>query len=180
MTVTSDSDIYYDPCNKEIDKDPHRVWRQMRDEAPLYHNEKYGFWALTRYEDVERCLVDWDTYRSGKGSVLEVILAGMEVPSGMILMEAPPRHDVHRGLMSRVFTPKAMLAIEPKVRAFCARTLDPLMEGDRFDFITDLGAIMPMLTIGMLLGIPEREITAIRDRIDAGLHVEDDTEVPQT
>jgi cytochrome P450 len=96
----------------------------------------------------------------------------------LILMEDPPRHDVHRGLMSRVFTPKAMLAIEPKVRAFCNRTLDPLMDGDRFDFITDLGAIMPMLTIGMLLGIPEREITVIRDRIDAGMQVADDSEVP--
>ena len=180
MTVTSDSDIYYDPFNKEIDKDPHRVWKRMRDEAPLYRNDKYGFWALTRYDDVEQGLVDWDTYRSGKGSVLEVILAGMEVPSGMILMEDPPRHDVHRGLMSRVFTPKAMLAIEPKVREFCARTLDPLTGEGRFDFIVDLGAIMPMLTIGMLLGIPEREITAIRDRIDAGMHVEDDSEVPHT
>jgi cytochrome P450 len=180
MTVTSDSDIYYDPFNKEIDKDPHGVWKRMRDEAPLYRNEKHGFWALTRYDDVERGLVDWDTFRSGKGSVLEVILAGMEVPSGLILMEDPPRHDVHRGLMSRVFTPRAMLAIEPKVRAFCSRTLDPLMDGDRFDFISDLGAIMPMLTIGMLLGLPETEITAVRDRIDAQMRVEDDTEVPQT
>jgi cytochrome P450 len=180
MTVTSDSDIYYDPFNKEIDKDPHPMWKRMRDEAPLYHNDKYGFWALTRYDDVERGLVDWDTYRSGKGSVLEVILAGMEVPSGLILMEDPPRHDVHRGLMSRVFTPKAMLAIEPKVRAFCARTLDPLVGGDRFDFIADLGAVMPMLTIGMLLGLPEAEITAIRDRIDAQMRVEDDSDVPTT
>jgi cytochrome P450 len=180
MTVTDARDIYYDPFDTEIDEDPHPLWKRMRDEAPLYHNDKYGFWALTRYDDVERGLVDWDTFRSGKGSVLEVILAGMEVPSGMILMEDPPRHDVHRGLMSRVFTPKAMLAIEPKVREFCARTLDPLTDVGRFDFITDLGAIMPMLTIGMLLGIPEKEITEIRDRIDAGMRVEDGSEVPHT
>jgi cytochrome P450 len=180
MAVTSDSDIYYDPFNKEIDKDPHPMWKRMRDEAPLYHNDKYGFWALTRYDDVEQGLVDWDTYRSGKGSVLEIILVGMEVPSGMILMEDPPRHDVHRGLMSRVFTPKSMLAIEPKVREFCARTLDPLMGEGRFDFIADLGAIMPMLTIGMLLGIPEREMVELRDRVDAQLRVEDDDEIPNT
>ena len=96
-----------------------------------------------------------------------MILAGMEMPPGSILMEDPPAHDVHRSLMSRVFTPKAMLAIEPKVREFCRRTLDPLMAEGRFDFITDLGAIMPMLTIGMLLGIPEEDQVAIRDRIDA-------------
>ena len=178
MTTTNDSDIYYDPFNKEIDKDPHPLWKRMRDEAPLYRNEKFDFFALSRYDDVEKALVDWDTYRSGKGSTLETIMAGMEIPSGLILMEDPPVHDVHRGLMSRVFTPKSMLAIEPKVREFCARTLDPLIETGRFDFIADLGAVMPMLTIGMLLGIPEEDQVAIRDRIDAGLRLEDDTEAP--
>jgi cytochrome P450 len=180
MTVMGERDIYYDPFNKEIDNDPHRVWKRMRDEAPLYRNEKYDFWALSRYDDVERGLVDWDTYRSGKGSTLEVIMAGIDVPSGLILMEDPPAHDVHRGLMSRVFTPKSMLAIEPKVREFCARTLDPLMDQGRFDFIVDLGAVMPMLTIGMLLGIPEQDQIAIRDRIDAGLRIDGDTDVPTT
>ena len=178
MTITNDREIYYDPFNKQVDKDPHPVWKRMRDEAPLYRNDKYDFWALTRYDDVERGLVDWDTFRSGKGSTLEVIMSGMEVPSGMILMEDPPAHDAHRGLMSRVFTPKSMLAIEPKVREFCARTLDPLKEEGRFDFIVDLGAVMPMLTIGMLLGIPEPDQIAIRDRIDATLRIDDDTDVP--
>ena len=119
MTLTSPSDIYYDPFDIQIDIDPHPLWKRMRDEAPLYRNEKYTFFALSRYDDVEKALVDWDNFRSGKGSTLEMILAGIEMPSGSILMEDPPRHDVHRGLMSRVFTPKAMLAIEPKVRAFC-------------------------------------------------------------
>jgi cytochrome P450 len=178
VTITNQSDIYYDPFNKEIDKDPHPLWKRMRDEAPLYRNEKFDFYALSRYDDVEKALVDWDTYRSGKGSTLETIMAGMEIPPGLILMEDPPIHDLHRGLLSRVFTPKAMNAIEPKVREFCARTLDPLLEAGRFDFIADLGAVMPMLTIGMLLGIPEEDQVAIRDRIDEGLRLDDDTDVP--
>jgi cytochrome P450 len=178
VTITNESDIYYDPFNKEIDKDPHPLWKRMRDEAPLYRNEKFDFYALSRYDDVEKALVDWDTYRSGKGSTLETIMAGFDIPPGLILMEDPPIHDLHRGLLSRVFTPKAMNAIEPKVREFCARTLDPLVDIGRFDFIADLGAVMPMLTIGMLLGIPEEDQVAIRDRIDEGLRLDDDTEVP--
>ena len=178
MTITNSSDIYYDPFDKAIDVDPHPLWRRMRDETPLYRNEKYDFFALSRYDDVEKALVDWDTYRSGKGSTLEIIMAGMDIPPGLILMEDPPIHDLHRGLLSRVFTPKAMNAIEPKVREFCARTLDPLMNADGFDFIADLGAVMPMLTIGMLLGIPEDDQVAIRDRIDEGLRLDDDGEVP--
>jgi cytochrome P450 len=178
VTITSSSAIYYDPFDKTIDVDPHPLWKRMRDEAPLYRNEKFDFYALSRYDDVERALVDWDSYRSGKGSTLETIMAGYDIPPGLILMEDPPIHDLHRGLLSRVFTPKAMNAIEPKVREFCARTLDPLLEADGFDFIADLGAVMPMLTIGMLLGIPEEDQVAIRDRIDEGLRLPDDGEVP--
>ncbi len=175
--IPGNSDLYYDPFDIEIDKDPHPLWRRMRDELPLYHNEKYGFFALTRFVDVERALVDWDTYRSGKGSTLEIILADIEMPSGMILMEDPPRHDAHRGLMSRVFTPKRMNALEDKVRAFCAQTLDPLVGSGGFDFIADLGASMPMRTIGMLLGIPERDQEAIRKRYDDGLRIEEGQEI---
>jgi cytochrome P450 len=172
MATNGPSDIYYDPFDIEIDKDPHPTWRRMREEAPLYYNEKFDFFALSRFDDVERALVDWDTYRSGRGSTLEVIKANIDIQPGMILMEDPPVHDVHRTLLSRVFTPKKMNAIEPQVRAFCAATLDPLVGSGRFDFITDLGAVMPMRTIGMLLGIPEEDQEAIRQRIDAGMHID--------
>jgi cytochrome P450 len=180
MTTTSHGkDIYYDPFDIEIDKDPHPLWKRMREEAPLYFNERFGFHALSRFDDVQKGLVDWNTYRSGRGSTLELILANFDVPPGMILFEDPPVHDVHRGLMARVFTPKKMEAIEPKVREFCARTLDPLVGTGRFDFVTDLGAVMPMRTIGYLLGIPEEDQEAIRDRLDEALRIPDDGEVPR-
>jgi cytochrome P450 len=180
MSTTTGEALYYDPFSIEIDKDPHPLWKRMRDEMPLYYNEKYTFWAVTRFEDVEKALVDWSTYRSGKGSTLEIILANIEPPSGLILWEDPPRHDVHRGLMSRVFTPKKMNALEPKVRAFCAETLDPLVGTGGFDFVRDLGAYMPMRTIGMLLGIPEDDQVAIRESIDEAFKIEDDTKAPTT
>jgi cytochrome P450 len=172
-TVTSQGDIYYDPFDIEIDVNPHPLWKRMRDEAPIYHNSRYGFFALSRFQDVEKGLTDWHTFRSGNGSTLEVILAGVELPPGMILMEDPPVHDVHRGLMSRVFTPKKMAALEPEVRQFCANTLDPLVGSGRFDFIADLGAVMPMRVIGMLLGIPEQDQESIRDHLDAALRIEE-------
>jgi cytochrome P450 len=179
MTIEYASVVYYDPFDTEIDRDPHPLWKRMRDEAPLYFNERFGFYALSRFDDVQRGLVDWNTYRSGRGSTLEVILAGFEVPEGMILMEDPPIHDVHRGLMARVFTPKKMEAIEPKVREFCSRTLDPLDGAGRFDFVTDLGAVMPMRTTGYLLGIPEQDQEPIRDRLDEALRIKEGEEIPQ-
>jgi cytochrome P450 len=168
---------YYDPYDFEIDTDPYPVWRRMREEAPLYYNEKYDFYAVSRFADVEKCSTDWRTYISGKGA-LGMIDSGMEIPPGFILFEDPPAHDVHRGLLSRVFTPKKMNALEPKVRKFCAESLDPLVGSGGFDFVHDLGAEMPMRTIGMLLGIPEEDQRAIRDGIEEVFHLEEDQSTP--
>lgn len=166
-------EVYYDPYDHSIDDDPYPTWKRLRDEAPLYYNERYDFWALSRFDDVEKALVDWRSFISGRGSVLEIIKANVEMPPGTILFEDPPAHDHHRGLLSRVFTPRRMAEIEPKVRHFCARSLDPLVGSGGFDFIADLGAEMPMRTIGMLLGIPEEDQRAIRDRLDEGLRLEE-------
>jgi cytochrome P450 len=176
MGVT-DADLYYDPYDFEIDSDPYPVWKRLRDEQPVYYNERYDFFALSRFDDVERASVDWKTYISGRGTVLELIKSGLEIPPGSIIFEDPPEHDIHRSLLSRVFTPRKVAALEPKVRAFCARSLDPLVGSGGFDFIGDLGAQMPMRTIGMLLGIPEQDQEAIRDRIDEGLRI-DQGEMP--
>jgi cytochrome P450 len=169
--TTTDPDIYYDPYDFEIDSDPYPVWKRLRDERPLYYNERYDFYALSRFDDVDRCSLDWESYISSKGTLLELIKSGMELPPGSIIFEDPPAHNIHRRLLSRVFTPRNINDLEPKVREFCARSLDPLVGTGGFDFIEDLGAQMPMRTIGLLLGIPEQDQEAIRDRIDHGLRL---------
>jgi cytochrome P450 len=173
MTIASEQGLYYDPYDFDIDADPYPLWKRMRDEAPLYRNDKYEFFALSRWDDVDAAMLDWKTYISGRGSVLELIRANVDMPPGMILMEDPPIHDIHRSLLSRVFTPKKMMAIEPQVRAYCAEVLDPLIGSGGFDFIKDLGAFMPMRTIGMLLGIPEADQEALRQRTDEGLRLDE-------
>jgi cytochrome P450 len=175
MTLTSGSDVYYDPYDFEIDSDPYPIWKRLRDERPLYYNERYDFYALSRFDDVERASVDWKTYSSARGTVLEILKAEIDLPAGSIIFEDPPTHDLHRGLLARVFTPRRVSALEPKIRGFCARSLDPLVGAGGFDFIADLGAQMPMRTIGMLLGIPEQDQEAIRDRIDEGLRLTEGT-----
>jgi cytochrome P450 len=164
MTGASATEVYYDPFDFDIDDDPYPIWKRLRDEAPLYHNEKYNFYALSRYEDVSRELTNWDAYRSGRGTTMDIIMSGIEVPPGIILFEDPPIHDLHRHLLSKVFTPRRMEAIEPLTRAFCVRALDPLVGTGRFDFVENLGAMVPMRTIGYLLGIPEDNQEALRDR----------------
>jgi cytochrome P450 len=171
MTSTT-TDIYYDPYDRDIDADPYPVYSRLREEAPLYYNEQYDFHAVSRFDDVQRGLVDKETFSSARGSVLEFIKADIEMPPGVVIFEDPPVHDIHRGLLSRVFTPRKMNALEPKVREFCARALDPLVGAGRFDFVADLGAQVPMRTIGMLLGVPESDQEEARNRADANLRTE--------
>jgi cytochrome P450 len=170
--VTTATSISYDPYDREIDADPYPTYRRLRDEAPLYYNEEYDFYALSRFLDVQQAFLDRETYSSARGSVLEFIKADIEIPSGVVIFEDPPLHDVHRGLLSRVFTPKKMEDLEPKVRAFCQAALDPHVGAGRFDFVADLGEQLPMRTIGMLLGVPESAQEAARDRAIANLRTE--------
>ncbi|HVO25048.1 MAG TPA: cytochrome P450 [Candidatus Margulisiibacteriota bacterium] len=172
MNVPSTNHVYYDPYNVEINADPYPVFRRLREEAPLYYNEPHDFYAVSRFDDVEHGLLDRETFISGRGAILELIKANIQFPSGVLLFEDPPVHTVHRSLLSRVFTPRRVAALEPKIREFCARSLDPLVGAGRFDFIADLGAQMPMRTIGMLLGIPEEDQESVRDSVDERLRTE--------
>ena len=174
MTGASAIDLYYDPFDFVIDDDPYPVWKRMREEAPLYYNEKHDFYALSRYDDVSRELPNWATYRSGRGTTMDVIKSGLQVPPGVILFEDPPLHDLHRRLLARVFTPRRMEAIEPLTRHFCERALDPLIGSGRFDFIAHLGALIPMRTIGYLLGIPEEGQELIRANTDHAIGLKDE------
>ena len=80
---------YYDPYDFDIDADPYPVWKRLRDEAPLYYNEKYDFYAISRYDDVERASVEWQTYSSAKGSVLEIIKARDGDAPGLVHLRGP-------------------------------------------------------------------------------------------
>ncbi|MBH0776645.1 cytochrome P450 [Nocardia bovistercoris] len=173
MRESVDADVYYDPYDTAIDDDPYPVWKRLRDEAPLYYNEKHDFYALSRFDDVVAGIQDWNTFRSGRGTIMEVITSGMEIPSGLVLFEDPPVHDMHRKIMSRVFTPRRIAAIEPLARKFTVEALDPLIGSGGFDVVADLGAWMPMRTIGALLGIPEQDQATIRDSTDKALAVRD-------
>lgn len=172
MTITNESAVYYDPYDVDINADPYPTYKRLRDEAPIYYNDRYDVWALSRHADVEKALVTWQTFSNCRSDILEILRSGVDLPAGVVLFEDPPLHTMHRGLMSRVFTPKRMAALEDQVREFCARCLDPLVGTDRFDIVAELAAVMPMRVIGMLLGIPESDQMAVRDKSDAFLRTE--------
>jgi cytochrome P450 len=179
--ATTASDIYYDPYDFDIDADPYPVFKRLRDEQPLYYNDRLDFYAVSRFADVESCSVDWQTFSSARGSVLEIIRSAMEVPRGMFIFEDPPLHNMHRRLMARVFTARRVSLLEARMREYCAAALDPFVGTGGFDFVRDLGADLPMRVISDMLGIPEEDQVAVRDYFDEGLRIAegvppDDTE----
>jgi cytochrome P450 len=163
------TDLSYDPYTAINLVDPYPLYKRLRDEAPLYYNEQHDFYALSRYDDCERGLVDARRFISGRGGVLELIKANVQLPSGNLIFEDPPVHDIHRKLLSRVFTQRRVADLELKIRQFCAHSLDPLLGASEFDLIADLGAQMPMRVVGMLFGIPEADQVAVRDMADRNL-----------
>jgi cytochrome P450 len=172
VTVSAASDVYFDPYDVELNADPYPMFRRLREESPLYYNERHDFYALSRFDDVDRGIVDYQTFSSARGAILEIIKANIDIPPGTVIFEDPPIHDIHRKLLSRMFTPRKINELGPKIREFCARSLDPLIGADRFDFVADLGAQMPMRVIGMLLGVPEQDQEAARDFANAQMRTE--------
>jgi cytochrome P450 len=169
MTTTADTGVYYDPYDLTISANPWPTYARLRDEAPLYHNERYRFWAISRHRDVETAIADWETFSNSRSDILELVNSEFDMPKGVMMFEDPPVHTMLRGLMSRVFTPRRMAEIEDRIRQFCVSCLDPHVGSDGFDIVAELASMMPMRVIGMLLGIPESDQVAVRDANDANL-----------
>jgi len=115
------SDIYFDPFDRAIKADPYGLYRRLRNEAPLYYNDRHKFYAVSRFADVERGLTDNETFSSAKGCTVDMIQAGVAYPPGMFINEDPPQHTKHRQIVSILFTPRAVSSLEPKVRSSARR-----------------------------------------------------------
>jgi cytochrome P450 len=172
MTITDDAVVYYDPYDLDIAANPWPTYARLREEAPIYHNERYRFWAISRHTDVEKAIANWEAFSNSRSDILELVNSEFDMPKGVMMFEDPPVHTMLRGLMSRVFTPRRMAEIEDQIRRFCVNCLDPHVGSAGFDIVAELASMMPMRVIGMLLGIPDSAQTTVRDKSDAFLRTE--------
>jgi cytochrome P450 len=173
-TTLSETPLEFDPFSDEYFNGAYDLFRRMRDESPVYFNEKYGFWALFRYEDVCAAHKDWQTFSSAHGvdlSTLNTDPAVIKMYRSIIMMD-PPEHDRFRALVSRVFTPRAVGALEPMVREVIVQFLEPFDDADSFDAVADFSGPFPVEVISRMLGVPEAERQQIRHWLDVGLHRE--------
>lgn len=172
--------VEFDPFSTEFFEDPTEIYRRLREEAPVYFNERYGFYALSRFDDVVAAHRDWPTYSSEHGVDLSTLSMDHSLVKslGMIIMMDPPAHDRYRALVSRVFTPRAVNALEPMIREVITGLLDGLGglgglgQQDEFDVVGDFAALFPVEIISRMLGVPAAERQQIRRALDLSLHRE--------
>jgi cytochrome P450 len=166
--------VEFDPFSDEFFDDPTDVYRRLRDEAPVFFSERFGFYALSRFADVVAAHRDWQGFSSSHGVDLSTLSKDPELVRGFrsIIMMDPPEHDRLRALVSRVFTPRAVTALEPMIREVICGFLDALDGRNEFDAVADFSAPFPVEIIARMLGVPEGERQQIRHWLDVSLHRE--------
>jgi cytochrome P450 len=169
MTIAAP--IYYDPFDAEIDREVHEVWRRMREEAPVYWNDRYRFYAFSRFADVYDAYHDTATFSSTHGVMPESLDEPIGFP--LVIFMDPPEHDWMRKLVSRAFTPRRINALEAQVEELVAGYLDPFIGVDSFDYVEEFGALLPPMVIGHMLGVDEADRDMLRRWFDDTLHHEE-------
>jgi len=162
-------ELYWDPFDIEIDSNPYGIWKRMRDEAPVYRNDKHDFYALSRFDDVEAASKEPLLFTSGHGTVLE-IMGNERITTDMMIFMDPPDHTKLRTLVSRAFTPRRVLSQEANIRAICNGLLDQV--GTEFDFVQDFAARVPSMVISQLFGVPASDQESVRELIDETFYLE--------
>ncbi|MGZ8764878.1 MAG: cytochrome P450, partial [Acidimicrobiia bacterium] len=139
---------------------------------PVYRNERFDFWALSRFDDVEAAHRDPHTFSSAHGTVLEIMGPNRMRGTNMMIFEDPPEHTQLRALVSKAFTPRRVRELEERIRELCVAFLDAQAGNSSFDYLQDFGARLPAMVIASLLGVPLADQEQVRHLIDTTFHME--------
>ena len=180
MTTTSQP-VAYSPYAYEIHEDPYPTYARLRAEAPVYRNEEFDFWALSRHVDVLAAFRNVDGFSNAQGVSLDPSAFGPNAHKMMSFLALdPPRHTRMRSLVGKKITPSKVAGMEDRIRAIALEHLEPALERGSFDFIADYAGRLPMDVISELVGVPAADRVELRRLADLVVHREDGLfDVPQ-
>jgi cytochrome P450 len=150
----------FDPFDSSYFADPFPYYRTMRDSIPVYrrtianHRIWPHYWMLSRADDVDRALSDWQTYSSARGTLIDTDIS--LIPPNMFNMD-PPRHDELRGVLARNLTPSRIAALEPQIRTYAEQLVDGFAARGSFDAQRDFGHLIPTITMCTLMDLPSAD-----------------------
>ena len=172
--VVTQTVVEYDPTGRATQADPYPAYRLLLEHAPVYRNQPRDFYALSRYADVQSAFRDWRTFSNAGGVTVDELLA-LTGPS--FLTMDPPRHDLVRAVVREPFRPKALAALEERIRVHACDLLDPL-EGE-VEMMTAFAERLPVLVVCELLGFPLADELVLKSWSNAILErVPDDDRTP--
>ena len=154
----------YDPSTPEFQEEIWDVYRTMRDQYPVYRDERTGIFALTRFDDVRNAANDWQTFSN-------VVEEAQTLLPQMIFMD-PPRHTALRALVSRAFTPRRVAGIEPLARETARSLLDPIGDRAECEFQHEYAAVIPSLVIARMIGVDEPHVASFRTWTESFLEIQ--------
>lgn len=155
--VEADYKPIYDPFTAEFQADLFGHYRRLRQEAPVYYNEKWGFYALSRFDDVRAALKDHDTFLNYQGVDIDDFEQEQRGP-GILPDLDNPRHDQLRTVVQRAFMPRSIRALTEEVRGVCDKLIAGFGSGREIDLAADYAWPIPFEVFFDFLGMPKGEI----------------------
>lgn len=164
----TDTELLFNPFLPDFTDDPYPHYQRMRDVDPV-HEHPLGFWLVSRYDDVASLLranlsVEYRNLAGGLVADQYDELGGAGSALNLSMLDRdPPDHTRLRRLVTKVFTPKAVAALEPKVTALVNASLDRIAEERTTDLIETLAFPLPFAVISELLGTPPTDHVRLRE-----------------
>ena len=153
MRGGSAAELLYDPEDEQTQLDPYPIYRRLRDESPVYRQERLRFWALSRFADVHAALNDHQAFCSRQGLTWDPSAAEQAGVLPMMVTTDPPDHTKLRRLINRGWTPKRVADLEPEVRAGIVAKIAALRAAGGGDLVNDVAVPVPTAMIGRFLGV---------------------------
>ncbi|MBF4162237.1 cytochrome P450 [Nocardioides sp. CBS4Y-1] len=174
--MESSFDIY----DHKIQDAPYGHYAWLRDQAPLFHNEEFDYWVLSRHADVAAALRDDATFSNKMGVSIDASAWNEYAHTAMsFLAMDPPETTRLRRLVSRAFTPRRVRELEPRIREISQAYLAGLRDradadgSVSFDWIGDFAGLLPMDIISEMMGVPAADRVEVRRLADLLVHRED-------
>jgi cytochrome P450 len=131
----------------EVRREPYGIYAQMRTQAPaLYVPPPFDGWLIFDYDGVKRTLNDHETFSSA-----------VPAPRNWFVFMDPPAHSKLRALISRAFTPRMIVDLEPLIRDLARPLLDRAIARGEMDFAEDFAVPLPIQVIATMIGIPAQD-----------------------
>jgi cytochrome P450 len=173
--------VRYDPLDFSIHCDPYPTYRRLRAEQPLYRNEERGFWALSRYGDVERAARDWQRFSAGPPGERSDMDRFFGIrPSGYVAADTD-RHGVFRKVLRQHVAASEVARLTPAIREIATDLVDRLGDAGQADFVDALAQPLPARVLCRLLGFPSERADQVRRwNRELWRRVPDDTSLPES